>query len=78
MGDINMTVEQFKGESKEIKKVARDMTEKEKQLLNKIKQEEDEFWNDYMNEDTMPNDLLDTAIRVIKLQKKLINKICLK
>lgn len=47
-------------------------TLKLKALINKTKDIENSFWVQYQNEESMPNDLLDLAIKIIRLQKDVI------
>lgn len=47
-------------------------------LIELSRKEEEKFWNEYMDEEYMPNDLLDTALRVINLQKGAIDNLLVK
>lgn len=43
-----------------------------KAIINKTKTLEDKFWEQYQDENSMPNDLLDLAIKIIRSQKNII------
>ncbi|PWL51802.1 MAG: hypothetical protein DBY38_12720 [Clostridium cadaveris] len=47
-------------------------------LLKTIDKKEDEFWENYLDEDAMPNDLLDEAKHIIILQKHVIRNLLVK
>ena len=43
-----------------------------KAIINKTKALEDKFWEQYQDENNMPNDLLDLAIKIIRSQRNII------
>ena len=46
-----------------------------KRMIKKVKGLSDEFWGEYWNEDSMSNDLLDTATQIINLQEGIISSL---
>lgn len=47
-------------------------------LLKTIDISDNEFWEDYLDEDSMPNDLLDDAMKIMNLQKHAIKNLLVK